>query len=227
MLKEIVIKIYIGYKKTVNYIINPVYFKFVSQLKNIEILKLKNNINNLIIVAHPDDEMIFFNKFLLENKNTLVICLTSGGSRKRSKEFYKSLEYYKTKGLIYNFKDGLDVEWQIDKVLGVLRKILQLTKPQKILSHNKEGEYGHPQHINCNKIIEDLLKEEFTNIEFLIPEVNSKLFIEDNKLSTKKLNKKIKVFKDIYKSQSKGILNRELVYYKYMEFEKIVIHQTN
>ena len=119
-------KHYISLKRNALY---PLYFNFITFEKNKKVHI--SNVENVIVVAHPDDEMIFFHQFLLKHKNTLVICLTNGGSRIRSKEFYKSIKFYGVKGIIYNFKDGINLEWnteEINKQLLIDIKLIKINK---------------------------------------------------------------------------------------------------
>lgn len=220
MIKNVIVSIYKSYSFIKRNTFNKLYYILVTNQKN----KNTNisNIRNVIIVAHPDDEIIFFHQFLQNNRNTLVICLTNGGSRTRSNEFFKSLKFYQNTGLIYNFKDGLDVEWDYKELSSQLRKVLVCTRVKIILTHNQKGEYGHPNHITCHKIVKNIQKNEFPHVKFLTPELNYRLFHEQNKITIKELNKKKAIFKLIYKSQSNGILNKNLIYYKYIEFEKLV-----
>ena len=57
-----------------------------------------------MIVAHPDDEMIWGGSHLLEG-NYLVVCLTNGNNSIRKKEFIKVMEKTHNKGLIFNYPD--------------------------------------------------------------------------------------------------------------------------
>ena len=63
-----------------------------------------NKYKKLMIVAHPDDEMIWGGSHLLEG-NYLVVCLTNGNNNIRKKEFIKVMKKKDNKGLIFNYPD--------------------------------------------------------------------------------------------------------------------------
>lgn len=60
-----------------------------------------SSIDNVMIVAHPDDETLWGGEQLLK-ENYLVICITNGDNKIRKKEFEKVMEETKDYGIILN-----------------------------------------------------------------------------------------------------------------------------
>ena len=72
------------------------------------ILKLNNadNFKNLMIVAHPDDEILWGGGHLCIDKY-FVVCLTNGHNFKRSNDFRKIIEFSKNGGIILDYPDNI------------------------------------------------------------------------------------------------------------------------
>ena len=64
-----------------------------------------SSIDNVMIVAHPDDETLWGGEQLLK-ENYLVICITNGDNKIRKKEFEKVMEETKDYGIILNYPDN-------------------------------------------------------------------------------------------------------------------------
>ena len=59
---------------------------------------------NIMIVAHPDDETIWGGGHLLKDKY-LVICLTNGNNKTREKEFNEVMNKTHNQGIILDYPD--------------------------------------------------------------------------------------------------------------------------
>jgi len=115
--------------------------------KNVNILNKAfqdYQLKKLMIVAHPDDELIFGGAELIKHgPEYKVICLTNKSNDTRSKEFEQvmkrlnvgSWEIFDHKDDLYNPPERYDIE-----------SILLSRQWKKIVTHNPIGEYGHPQH---------------------------------------------------------------------------------
>jgi autotransporter strand-loop-strand O-heptosyltransferase len=100
-------------------------------------------INKLMVVAHPDDELIFGGQELINHgPEYKVICLTNKSNVARKEEFIKVMIELKVGAWeILDFEDSLTNPTTIP-LLNIIS-----TKPwEKIVTHNPIGEYGHPQH---------------------------------------------------------------------------------
>lgn len=161
--------------------------------------------SKLLIIAHPDDEAIFFGDWLMENgPNTKVACLTSSmdfwdwnkdESRTRFKELKDSLRaagvnYFECLG-----KDTptLDPFTKKDYIKTFLNRLNQETNWEMVVTHNQHGEYGHMQHIETH----DMVKEAFPN---------DKIYVYKNSNVKLPTNRK-QLLLDQYPSQHKYCIN--------------------
>ena len=150
--------------------------------------------NKLMIVAHPDDELIFGGAELIKyGSEYKVVCLTNKSNKIRSKEFEKVM-----KELNVGFWEMLDYEDKLNSTEKFnLHDILISKNWEKIVTHNPIGEYGHPQH----KLIFESVKE-FTDDFYVFSKSNIKLPQDI-------LDKKLEILK-LYKSEQ-PIINQILV----------------
>ena len=123
--------------------------------KNAETLNQAFNdyqLKKLMIVAHPDDELIFGGAELIKyGSEYKVICLTNKSNKIRSKEFKMVMEKLNVGSWeMFDYEDTLYPTQQFN-----LEDILMSRQWEKIVTHNPIGEYGHPQH----KLVFDVVKE--------------------------------------------------------------------
>lgn len=123
--------------------------------------KIKKEYNytpsKLMVVAHPDDETIFGGAQLLtEQKTWKVIVITNGlggeeQNKDRQKNLAKAMEISHTSYEIWDHKDrykhGLSKRLKKD-----FKKYVKRNNYTAIVSHNVQGEYGHPQHQDVSKL---------------------------------------------------------------------------
>ena len=126
------------------------------------------NYKNLMIVAHPDDELIFGWKYL--NQDTFVLCLTNEDKKDRKKAFYEVINNYNCDGIIFNFPDNgpSDFVWDYDiqdKISNIIKKYLN-NNIEKIITHNPEGEYGHYHHKIVSNIVSKLVNNRLYYFSF-------------------------------------------------------------
>ena len=115
---------------------------------------------NLMIVAHPDDESIWAGAELLQN-DYVVVCLTNGNNPKRVEEFQKAMELTGDLGIMLEYPD-LDyalVQNKWDGISEFLAKDITLFLDAKnwgkVVTHNPDGEYGHTHHIITSEVVTD------------------------------------------------------------------------
>jgi len=123
------------------------------QLKSAEVLNQSFNdyqSKKLMIVAHPDDELIFGGAELIKyGSEYKVICLTNKSNEIRSKEFKRVMEKLNVRSWeMFDYEDTLYPTQQFD-----LEDILMSRQWEKVVTHNPIGEYGHPQH----KLVFDII----------------------------------------------------------------------
>lgn len=109
-----------------------------------------DNINYLMIVAHPDDELLWGGGHLIED-NYLVVCITCGNNKIRNNEFKKVMNSTKDKYIMLGYPDktnGTRDNWMSVKtdIMEDLEEILNLKDWKIVVTHNPEGEYGHQHH---------------------------------------------------------------------------------
>ena len=117
-------------------------------------------IDKLMIVAHPDDEALFGGAELLtHSKEYKVIAVDESHNHVRKGEFKASMafigidEYEHWTG----FKGGED--YHREKLIYELLRVLREKDWKKVVTHNKQGEYGHPRHRALHDILNHLRPE--------------------------------------------------------------------
>lgn len=114
------------------------------------------NVNKLMIVAHPDDEFIWGGAHLLED-DWFVVVLTNGGNKTRRPEFEAMMKQTGDIGLILSYPDkvgGKRSNWDFwsDAIRTDLETIISYKDWAQIVTHNESGEYGHQHHIATHRI---------------------------------------------------------------------------
>jgi hypothetical protein len=163
--------------------------------------------HNLIVVAHPDDETIFFGGLMQRHrsKEWTIVCMTDGNAdgegRKRKKQFEAACRKQGVKdaqwwGYPDIFEDRLDTE----KMTADLR---ELPKPYEIYTHGIIGEYGHPHHQDVSYSVHKAFAKH--------PRVYSAAYNTypdfSMTLTKKEFTKKADVLTQIYGSETSRFLN--------------------
>jgi len=106
--------------------------------------------HKLIIVAHPDDETLFFAGLLLSARRHpwKIICVTDGnadgGGKQRATQLALAAKTLGAEELLYfNLPDHFDL--RLDQSL-LRKKLAALEMPVEVYTHGPIGEYGHPHH---------------------------------------------------------------------------------
>lgn len=114
----------------------------------------------LVLVAHPDDCVIFASGYMDAHPEYEwnIVYLTCWRWHKRGREMAR---YWRRRGIktkFLGFKDhGRDLgqnglyTWSENEALRVLRRAAE--GYEFILTHNEQGEYGHPHHRLINKAV--------------------------------------------------------------------------
>lgn len=121
-----------------------------------------NNYQNIMIVAHPDDETIWGGMHLIKDKY-LVICLTNGNNKTRAQEFNDVIKQTDDLGIILDYPDktnGKRDNWSNSQknIKNDLNYLLQKQSFSKIVTHNPSGEYGHQHHKMTSSIVTNIAK---------------------------------------------------------------------
>lgn len=120
----------------------------------------------LVIVAHPDDETIWMGGTLLQIKdkqdsNVTLICLCRKTDKDRYPKFQKACEVLGVKGYIFDLDDGEDSGiYKNISIQDIINKISPITNNKlytTLYTHNENGEYGHPRHIETHYAVLEML----------------------------------------------------------------------
>lgn len=165
------------------------YITFTSRIRAHNASVLKNNLSFLLssssstsislVIAHPDDEVMFFAPTLLQLDSFLpssvlfnVICLSKGNADnlgdKREVELQESINFLMANSnrdvqlYQFDYADGMEEIWDVDSLAStVLNDVLlpQGKKENVLLTFDAHGVSGHPNHISCHNAAEALLND--------------------------------------------------------------------
>lgn len=158
---------------------------------------------NLVCVAHPDDETIFFGGLLQTHRDRpwRVICCTSDGDPERHDQFLHACqELGVTMTEWWGFLDRYDTRLPIDQLVSRLKS---LPMPSEIFTHGIVGEYGHPHHQDVSFAVHRAFPEHrqlFSTAYNTFPELTVALTPET-------FQKKTQVLTRIYGSETNRFLN--------------------
>jgi LmbE family N-acetylglucosaminyl deacetylase len=110
-----------------------------------------------VIVAHPDDEILWAGGTILSNPSwkCFVVCLCRGSDTERASKFYEALKVLRSEGIIGDLDDGPEQK-PLDekKVEHAILDLLPAKHYDLIISHNPTGEYTrHLRHEEVGKAV--------------------------------------------------------------------------
>ena len=112
----------------------------------------------LMVVAHPDDEVIFGGAHLIRYKHWKVVCVTNGNNRIRKREFERVMRAVGADYEIWNYRDTYSRNFDIVRLKKDLSRLILQSQFQMIVTHGLKGEYGHPQHIVIAQVMRNLVQ---------------------------------------------------------------------
>lgn len=110
----------------------------------------------LLIVAHPDDDYIFAHNLLTQVDGPWTIVCSTNPEYGRDKQFKDACQVYGCSGIMLDFEDNPSIPTPLTSLTPRLNLITAAEAPVVIFSHNRYGEYGHPQHIQCYRAARNL-----------------------------------------------------------------------
>ena len=192
---------------------------FFKNKKKINTNELRNfdinltNVNKVMFVAHPDDDMIWGGSHLIDD-DYLVVCVTCGSRADRVEEFKNVMAATGDKYIMLDYPDKTKGErdnWNTvyDDITKDVEQILAMKDWELIVTHNEDGEYGHIHHKMTHNIVTDVYKDKYLDKENLyffgkyykaeqIDEVKDRL----TEISEENYNKKNDIIYKYYISQS-------------------------
>ena len=176
----------------------------------------------LVIIAHPDDELIWMGGMLLRHKdkwNITVISLTRRSDRDRNPKFKKACKMLGVKGVLFDLNDKSPFKpIPLDKIIKTIESAVKSKKDYDyVFTHGANGEYGHIRHKEVHKAVNRMIKQGklkcknlfyFSYLKrennyqgYCIPNLKTNNFI---KLKNKELNIKKNIITKVYGYQRGG-----------------------
>jgi LmbE family N-acetylglucosaminyl deacetylase len=116
----------------------------------------------LVVVAHPDDELIWMGGVIMKNEdwNFSVITLCRKNDKDRVRKFKKvcrllNVSYFKMSDLEDEGLNSLDEE----EVIKRIKKMLKIRNYDYVFTHGINGEYGHKRHIEVHNSVKKMIKK--------------------------------------------------------------------
>ena len=154
-----VVTIFTGLCMVVFYFVKIIPYLSIEPITNEDLDTLHlEGYNKLMIVAHPDDEMLWGGAHLLED-DYLVVCITNRDNEIRKAEFEAVMDKSGSIGVIMSYPDVIahkKSKWTFwrDSILQDLETIINYKDWELIVTHNENGEYGHIHHIMTHELVE-------------------------------------------------------------------------
>ena len=198
-------------------------YGFDSKIAKLEVIATSNNglINNytlymnhaefyqnLMIVAHPDDEILWGGANLFKD-SYFVVCLTNGYNLERAEDFKQILNFTNNSGIILNYPDliynNIKDNWTEVRngILIDLSIILNYKNWDKIVTHGPDGTTGHIHHKKACELVTITARKfnKYNNLYYFgkfyqknsIPEYLPR--ISENELEIKK--KEVLIYKSV------------------------------
>lgn len=162
---------------------------------------------NLLVVAHPDDETIFFGGLLQKYRKYpwQVICVTDGNAdgrgRLRKRQFMKACKALNVANAeMWTFPDVFEKRLDVSSLIQSLQEI---HAPHEIFTHGILGEYGHPHHQDVCFSVHEAFREHsrlYSVAYNCYPEIRIELM-------AKTYETKTEILTEIYGSETMRFLN--------------------
>lgn len=167
-------------------------------------------IENIVIIAHPDDETFWGGDFITKEK-CLILCITNSNNMIRKKEFFDVMKETGNYGIMLSYPDNpnhIISNWSDVKssIYSDLEYLINYKLWKKIITHNPEGEYGHIHHKFTNMMVTNICVEaKKTDSLFYFGKYKKKENISKDKvlLTKEEIKNKIELM-EMYTSQGKS-----------------------
>lgn len=171
------------------FLVSYMQLKFLDELSKGNVDTNFRN-DTLLIIAHPDDETMFFGPTIINlierDRNLTILCLSDGNANNLGAKRIRELnEVVKAFGPRVSFNiidnigivDGMNVEWDADvlsKIIGEYIKSNRLEE-ETVITFDSYGVSGHPNHRSIYKALLSLanqLKSERRTNYFVLESVS-------------------------------------------------------
>lgn len=184
-------------------------------LKKSDLDKLNlSGVDNLMIIAHPDDETFWGASHILDGKY-LVVSLTNGFHNERVKDFNSVIKRYgDDKGIILSYPDtrrylytadgkynGYETDMWSTCDSGMkadISLLLNYKKWNTVVTHNPDGEYNKYHHKKVSEFVTKCIKSSKnskTPLYYFGHYYSANAIIKDPKISNKNLRMKEQIIK--------------------------------
>lgn len=160
-------------------------------------------VDKLMVVAHPDDEIIFGGAHLLREKNWMVVCITNGDNKTRRQEFKKIMKQVGVAHQIWSYRDTYSYNFDSTALQRDLQKLLKTHHFKKVVTHGLCGEYGHPQHQIIGQIMRKIVPHNLYTFSFSKKRLPSKLIRKKIQLING-YSSQIRTIKELIRNDSLG-----------------------
>lgn len=109
-------------------------------------------VSSLLLIAHPDDESMFFAPTMLDlGSNLAILCLSegnyNGAGRLRRSEMCRLCRYLGVKVAVLDFPDNAD--WDAQSISLVLAIFHRVHAFKRLYTFDRHGVSGHKNHRSC------------------------------------------------------------------------------
>lgn len=139
-----------------------------------------NTATAMIIMAHPDDSFIFAHNIrkLMPMFQWLDICVTHTATSTRGREFKNAAKVMGSTPLLLGYEDDMYKPLERRLLQDEIMSLMLKYRPQMIVTHNSNGEYGHGHHLDVHHAVVDAVNTlKVTNtvipIPIIVPSLNN------------------------------------------------------
>ena len=126
-------------------------------------LKLRDKTSALVLVAHPDDEIIWLGGTIITHPRVqwTVFSLCRSDDLDREPKFRRVNKYLGVRGIITDLDDDgkLNLAGSVAVAEELIRKSLTRKRYDYIFTHGANGEYGHERHLTVHLAVNNLINK--------------------------------------------------------------------